>query len=47
MKLVDLSKAIMRVEINLNMMLPTLLVVRYGAWIVTVSIIIIRREEKG
>lgn len=46
LKLVDLSKAILRVEKNLNVMLPSLLEIKDGEWIFTVSISVIE-EERG
>ena len=47
LKLVDLSKVKLKVEMNLNVMLPTLLEVIDGAWVFTVATSVIRGEGEG
>ena len=47
LKVVDLSKVKLKVEMNLNVMLPALLEVIDGAWVFTIATSVIRGEGEG
>ena len=47
LKLAGLSKALLRVEMNPYIVLPSLLEVKDGNWIFTVVVSVVEREEGG
>ena len=47
LKVVDLSKVKLKVEMNLNVILPALLEVIDGAWVFTIATSVIRGEGEG
>ena len=47
LKLVDLSKVKLKVEMNPNVVMPTLLEVTDGTWVFAMAVSVIREEREG